>query len=95
MLLGDVLARFEDDAVATETIFRLGDLSLVTRLRERAEVNGQTLGRYAVCAVRQFAAEASDEHWVTLMGALARAEDPGAICLKYALGYALEETPDH
>jgi hypothetical protein len=95
MLLGDVLARFEDETVATETILRLGDLTLVARLRECAEVNSQTLGDYAACAVRRFAAEASDERWVTLMGALARAEDPGAVCLKHALGYALEGLPKH
>jgi len=93
MVLGDLLARFEDETIATETILRLGDLALVARLSERAAADGRTLGDYAVSAVRRFAAEASDERWVTLMGALARAEDPGAICLRHALGYALEEAP--
>jgi hypothetical protein len=95
MLLGDVLARFEDEAVATETILRLGDLTLVAVLRERAEASGQTLGDYAAGAVRRFAAEASDERWVTLMGAMARAEDPGAVCLRHALGYPLEDALRH
>jgi len=89
MMLGDVLARFEDESVAADTIMRLGDLALMALLRERAEAEGQSLGTYAAAAVRRFAAEASDETWVTLMGALARAEDPGAVCLRHAFDHAL------
>ena len=75
--------------MASETLLRLGDLSLVAALRERAEAEGETLGAYAAGTVRRFAAEASDETWITLMGALARAEDPGAVCLKHAFTHAL------
>ena len=94
MLLGDLLARFKDETVASETILRLGDLSLVAALRERAEAEGESLGAYAAGTVRRFAAEASDETWISLMGALARAEDPGAVCLKRALAHALEQAAD-
>ena len=94
MLLGDLLARFEDETVASETILRLGDLSLVAALRERAEAEGESLGAYAAGTVRRFAAEASDETWISLMGALARAEDPGAVCLKRALAHGLEQAAD-
>ena len=87
MLLGDLLARFEDETVALETILRLGDLSLIATLRARAEAHGQPLGSYAAGAVHRFAAEASDETWISLMGALARAEDPGKVCLKQALSH--------
>jgi hypothetical protein len=93
MLLGDMLARFDDEAVVTETILRLGDLSLVARMREQAEAYGEPLGDYAASAVRRFAAEASDERWATLIGALARAEDPGSVLLKHAIGYALDDAP--
>ena len=89
MLLGDLLARFDDETVASETLLRVGDLSLVAALRERAEAEGENLGVYAAGAVRQFAAEASDEAWITLMGALARADDPGAVCLKQAFAHRL------
>ena len=89
MLLGDVLACFDDEAVAAETISRVGDLVVTARLCERAEAEGQSLGAFAAGAVRRFAAEASDEQWVTLMGALARAEDPGAVCLRHAFGHVL------
>jgi hypothetical protein len=94
MLLGDLLARFEDETVASETILRLGDLSLVASLRERAEAAGVTLGAYAAGTVRRFAAEASDETWITLMGALARADDPGAVCLKHAFAHGLAHDAD-
>lgn len=94
MLLGDLLARFEDETVASETILRLGDLSLIAALHARAEAHGETLGSYAAGAVRRFAAEASDETWISLMGALARAEDPGAVCLQLALAHGLEIRSD-
>lgn len=89
MLLGNLLARFEDETVASETILRVGGLALMASVSERAEAEGETVGTYAAGLVRRFAAEASDETWITLMGALARAEDPGAVCLKRALEYDL------
>ncbi len=88
MLLGDLLARFDDDSLAAETLLGIGDLALVAAARAQAEASGLALGAYAAAAVRRYAAEASDEEWVTLMGALGRAPDPGAICLKRALAYA-------
>ncbi|MFN3658696.1 MAG: hypothetical protein ACK4UO_15710 [Pseudolabrys sp.] len=90
MLLGDLLARFDDDTFAEEAVLSLGDLTLLARLREQAQANGERLGDYARGAVRRFAAEASDEDWVTLLGALARAEDPGAVCLKRALMHGMQ-----
>jgi hypothetical protein len=91
MLLGDVLARFDDETVAAETILGLGDLALIARLRERAEAVGQSLGGYAASTVRCYAASAPDEEWITLMGALGRAEDPGAVCMKRAFAYMLAQ----
>jgi hypothetical protein len=38
--------------------------------------------------VSRYAAEASDEEWITLMGAMGRAPDPGAVYLARALVYA-------
>ena len=89
MLLGDVLARFDDENVAVETILGLGDLALIARLRERAEALGQSLGDYAASTVRCYAASAPDEEWITLMGALGRAKNPGAVCMKRAFDYML------
>ena len=87
MLLGDLLARFDDEDIATEAVLGFGDLALAANLRTAAEAEGLTLGAYVAGAVRRYAAEASDEEWVNLMGALGRAQDPGAVCLHRALHY--------
>lgn len=89
MLLGDLLARFSDESIAVETVFGLGDLALIARLSEQAEADGLTLGACAASAVRRYAEEASDEEWVTLMGALGRARDPGSVCMQRAFAYVL------
>lgn len=85
MLLGDLLARFDDESVATEAILSLGDHRLLAALRERAAADGVGLGTLAANAVQRYTTEASNEEWVTLMGALACCEDPGLTCLKRAL----------
>jgi hypothetical protein len=88
MMLGDLLARFGDEAVAAEAILSLGDLGLVTGLRTRAEAEGLGLGAFAARAVRRYA-DASDEEWTTLLGELARSDDPGLAFLKRALAHAM------
>jgi len=89
MLLGDVLARFDTPSFAEETVLALGDLNLLARLRTRAEAEGESLGEFARNAVQRFAAQASDEEWVTMIGALARTDDPGSVCLTFALKRAV------
>ena len=84
MLLGDLLSRFDDEAVAAETILRVGDLALIAALTRNAESLDLSLGAYAAQAVRQYADNASDEEWTTLIGQMGRAEDPGATFLKRA-----------
>jgi hypothetical protein len=92
MLLGDVLARFEDESFAAETVLSLGDLPMLARLRERAAASGESLGAFAQGALQHVAASASDEEWVTLLGLLARADDPAAVCLKRAFVHVLADT---
>jgi hypothetical protein len=92
MLLGDLLARFGDETVAAETLLGIGDLPLLAALREQAEASELSLGAYAAVAVRRYASEASDEEWITLMGALGRADDPGATCLMRALAHVLKSS---
>ena len=50
-----------------------------------AKANGFTLGAFTAAAVRRYAAEATDEEWLTLMSALGRAQDPGMVCMRRAL----------
>ena len=89
MLLGDVIARLEDETIAIETLTHLDDLVLVAEMTRRADSVGLSLGGYATWAVRHFADTAPDDEWVQLIGVLSRAEDPGAACLKRAFAYTL------
>src|SRR4051794_9491817 len=91
MLLGDLLATFDDDAVAAETALRLGDLAMLNRMRQQAEADGVTVGEYAQSAVRRFADGATDEEWVSLLGAMGRTDDPGTVCLQRAFAYVTRE----
>ena len=87
MLLGDLLSRFDDPSFATEVVLQIGDVGLLARMREQAAAEGQELGEFARGAVQRFAAEASDEDWISMIGALARASDPGATCLRRVVDY--------
>src|SRR6266545_4575548 len=89
MLLGDLLREFDDEAVAAETILRVGDLATIAAMKRSAEELGLTLGAYASQAVRLYTETASDEEWTTLIGLMTRAEDPGAVCLKRAFARGL------
>ena len=56
MLLGDLLARFEDETVASETLLHLGDLAPIAALQTQADAEGKTPGAYAAEAMRRFSA---------------------------------------
>ena len=84
MMLGDILARLDDEAAAAEIILGAGDLRLLAAMQQRAEAEGLDLATYARAAVQRYAAQASDEEWVTLMGLIGRSRDPGLTCLKRA-----------
>lgn len=88
-MLGDLLANLTDETTALEAILGAGDLALLAAVRERAAADGIDLGAYVGQMVRRYANEASDEEWVTLIGALNRSPDPGATCLKRAFEHAL------
>ncbi len=88
-MLGDLLANLTDETTALETILGAGDLTLLTAVRDRATAEGVDLGAYVGQMVQRYAAEASDEEWITLIGALNRSQDPGATCLKRAFEYGL------
>ncbi len=91
MMLGDLLAQFEDEAVAAETVLRIADLATVAALRAQADARGVTLGAFASAAARGYAEAASDDEWITLIGAMGRADDPGAVFLSRAFSHALQK----
>jgi hypothetical protein len=90
VVLGDLLARFDDECTATEAVLKLGDLSLLAALRKRADEEGVKLGAYAALAVRRYAEDAPDEEWITLMGVLGRSADPGLAFISRALAHATQ-----
>jgi hypothetical protein len=89
MLLGDVIAKFEDDAFVDETLLELGDLALTARLVAAAAESRLSAGEFAMQSVGQFVNAASDEEWLTLIGLMSRAENPGQVFLKRVLSNAL------
>ena len=89
-MLGDLLASLGDEATAMETILRGGDLQILTAARAQAAVEGLALGAYVTRAMQRYTTGASDEEWITLIGLLNRAPDPGAACLQRALTTALQ-----
>jgi hypothetical protein len=90
-MLGDILARLTDDTTAVETILAAGDLTLLTAVKERAAAEGIDLAACVTQTVQRYTHEASDEEWVTLLGLMNRADDPGAVCLKRAFEQAQHE----
>ena len=89
MLLGDVIARFEDEAFANETLFALDDLSLTARVVALAAETNVSAGELAMQSVGQFVNGASDEEWLTLIGLMSRADNPGQVFLRRALSNVL------
>ena len=89
MLLGDVIARLTDETAVAEILLGLDDLSLLAKLRARADENGVPLNAYAVWAFRTYVDNAPSEEWTTLIGAMSRSPDPGGTCLGRAFTYVL------
>lgn len=89
MQLGELIARFEDPGIAAETLLSLDDLALTARVTQTASENDLTPGEVAVMAVDRFVARASDEDWLTIVGLMARTDDPGQIFLRRVLQQSL------
>lgn len=87
-MLGDILARLTDETAAVETILGTGDLTLLTVVKERAAAEGLDLAACVTQTVQRYTHDASDEEWVTLIGLMNRANDPGAVCLRRAFEHA-------
>lgn len=92
MLLGDVIARLDDEAAAMEALVGLGDLALLARVEAAAAAEDLTLGEFAAQAVQVFSAQAADDDWVSLIGVMGRTQDPGQVCLRKMVEFALRPT---
>lgn len=95
MILGDVLRQFGNPSVVAAVLGTVDDPGFLARAEANAALHGETLGEYASASVRLFSSQASNDDWVALMAAMGRAEDPGAICLRRMLEWAVSrETPE-
>jgi len=93
MLLGDVIAHLDDDSTALQMLMSLDDLALIARVRGVCERDGYALGEFVRAAVQRYAAAASDDEWVTVLGQMGRTQAPGIPLLRRALLWVLE--PGH
>jgi hypothetical protein len=89
MLLGDLISRFDDAATAEETALAIGDIVLLNALREAAGGAGLGIGEFMAAATHRFAAEASDDEWLSLMSVLGRADDPARATLERMVRWSL------
>ncbi|MGE0565953.1 MAG: hypothetical protein AB7O50_15725 [Pseudolabrys sp.] len=93
MLLGDLIGRFEDEAIAATALLSLNDLALTAQVLEAAAREDMSPGEFASAAVQNFSASAGDEDWVTALGQMSRTDDPGTELLRRALKWALMPAP--
>ena len=91
MQLGDVIAKFEDEAFVNETLVALDDLALTARVFTLAAENNVSAGEFAAQSVGQFDNSATDEEWLTLIGLMSRADNPGQVFLRRVLSNALPQ----
>ena len=90
MLLGDIIARLDDAVVANETLLGLNDLVLVARVETAAAAEQLTPGEFAAMAVRSFSDTATDDDWVSLIGVMGQTTEPGFVCLRKMIEFALK-----
>jgi hypothetical protein len=89
MLIGELITRLEDEAIAAETLIGLGDVALLADVSAAAADQSVTLGEFTVMSVERFATHAADEEWLTMIGRLSRTSDPGAAFLRQVLAAAV------
>ena len=94
MLLGDVIAKFEDEAFVNETLLALDDLALTARVFTVPAENSVSTGEFVAQLGGQFVNGASDKEWLTLIGLMSRAENPGQVFLRRVLSNALPRTQE-
>lgn len=84
-MLSDLISQFDHPDVAAQALLQLDDLALSSRVVEVAMAEQITIAEIVRQCVRNYANRANEEEWVTLMGALARSNDPARVFLHRAL----------
>jgi hypothetical protein len=90
-MLGRLVDSLDDPKVAQGLLDALGDPALSERLAAAAQTAGRPAADVMSATVRGFLDNASDDHWVQLVGIMSRAEDPGLAALRAILASALPE----
>ncbi|MGQ3671520.1 hypothetical protein ACT6QG_03870 [Xanthobacter sp. TB0136] len=89
MLLGTLLRQLQDERIANDLLFALGDVTLAARVEQAAGVMDENVGEYAAGACARFSDGADDEAWLALMTAIERSTDPAATCLRTMLEWSM------
>ena len=89
MLLGDLIAKIQDQSFAAEALVALDDLALMSRIAAAAADRDMPTGEFAAQAIGRFIDNATDEDWLTLVGLMSRADNPGQVFLRRVLLNAL------
>jgi len=89
MLLGDLIARLDDDTVAAETLLALGDIKLIAWARTTAARDGVSVGSFLIEVIGRLAQAADPDAWLSLMSAAGRSDNPGAACLRTAIVFTM------
>lgn len=91
MTLGDMIAALEEEDTGASMLGALGDIVLFSEVRAMGEAYGETVGAYVATSARRFAASAGDETWLSMIGAMERAPEPGQTALHRILRWALDQ----
>src|SRR5262249_56667212 len=89
MMIGDLIQRFDNEAVAAETLASLGDVALLADIAVAAAEQNLTLGEFATMSVDRFVTRAGDEDWLRMFTHVTRAQDPGVAFLHHILSDAV------
>jgi len=91
MQLGEIIRSFSKEAPANEALLACNDIMLFAQVGEAAGHYNETVGEYAVGAVRRFANLAVSEDWLALMNVIERSVDPGIDCLTFMVKWSLNQ----
>ena len=89
MHLGELMMRFDDQDVVVETLARLDDLALWSRVRHAADASNGDICGFVQGVIGSFAAGADEAEWLGLIAVATRAADPGLAVLKRMLEASL------
>lgn len=90
MNLGTLIARLEEEEHGEGALEALGDIVLLSEVRTMADAFDESIGAYVATSASRFAAHAGDESWLSLIGAMECAPEPGQMALRRMLRWALD-----